>query len=109
VTLVLEDQSRVVAEIKSGVSEFWVFPVCRKQHEPAAHSQVRDQRAAVIEIEENVLAATMDEIDLSVPEFARKGVRRCVGCESFSQQQSICNAASTDEFVERAGDKFYFG
>ena len=62
-----------------------------------------------IEIEENVFAAAMDEVDPSVLQLARECVRCRIGREPSTQECRLCYAASADEFVERAGNEFYFG
>ena len=62
VTLVLEDETRVVFEMQNGVCELRVVRVGTEQHELTAHPQMRDQRAAAREIEQDVLAAAVDKV-----------------------------------------------
>jgi hypothetical protein len=107
--LILENKSCVVIEIKGGVSEFRVVPVCRQQHEAAAHSEVCDQRPTVVQIKQNVLAAAVDAVDLSILQFTGKLLLCGVGRKTFSQERRLSNTESTDQFVEGTGDKFYFG
>ena len=69
---------------------------------------MHDQSFFSAEIEEDVFAASLDEIDLRVPQRGRKSVDCNVRCESLPMQRGGTDRAAIYELMQRPGDQFYF-
>jgi hypothetical protein len=66
VALILKDQPFAVFEVKHSMSEFRIGGSRVEQHELATHSKMRYQGSAVIEIEKDMLAATVNEANARI-------------------------------------------
>lgn len=85
VTLVLKDETAVI-EVQDGVSKLWVGGVIVEQHELATHSKMRDQRSAIVEVEEHMFAAAMNEVNRGITQALGEFSRRSFWGESGTQE-----------------------
>jgi len=74
-SLVFEDEPRILVEMENGVRKFRIVVVRRQQHESAAHPQMRQQRPAVVKVEKDVLAAAVDTVNPAFTQMSRKSGR----------------------------------
>jgi len=107
--LIVEYETGVVVELEYGVSEFRLRIVRRKQHEPAAHPQVNEQCAAVIEINQDVLPAAVHEVHQRAGKALGEQGRRDVRSQTFTPQLGGSYRPPGDAFAQIAGDSFDFG
>jgi hypothetical protein len=80
-------------------------------HEPEAsgHAKVRDERLAVVEPDEYVLAASADLDHARAAQTSGELARRSVGRETGPQELRRLEAKPAHRAFERARDEFYFG
>ena len=61
--LVVKNELLIAVEVKDRVREVRLVFLHRQQRESPAHPQMNDQRLCVIEIDQDVLAATSNRVD----------------------------------------------
>jgi len=109
VSLILKHKSLAVVEIHDGVSELRILRRSVEQHEFSAHAKVRDERSTVGEIEQDMFATTMDEIEARASELRREPLGIRIGCEARAKQLRRRNLAVRDKLVQRPCNDLNFG
>ena len=97
--LVFEDQPRILVKMENRVGEFRIVVVGRQQYETPAHPQMRQQRPAVVEVNEYVLAPAMDMVYPAFPQMSSESGWRRIGREAGPPQFSRYYPASADGFL----------
>ena len=80
--LIVEHKPVLILQMKNGVRELRIFVFVGQYRESPAHPQVNDQCFFTAEVEQNMLASAMDEIDLCLQQITGKNVRLRIRCKS---------------------------
>src|SRR5215203_2597499 len=89
--------------------KFRFFLFFSQQHKSAAHSQMGDQSAGVVEIEEYVLTAAMYQIDRRTCKPFRKHLRPRVGRKQFTPEFGTLYGSAAQEPVKASDHDLDFG
>ena len=108
-SLVLKDQSAFIIKMKDSMSKFRIQIVRGEMHETAAHPQVDDKCPFIVQVNEDMLPASVYKGDLGSGYLFIEHSRRNIRSQPPSTQFRLDDRTARDPLLECSFDVFDLG